>query len=60
MLGGGGGGDLKFCIQNAKFCKLRRQILQKFCNVFTKPSLISFSAMQILQWYTRKALSFSN
>ena len=26
--------NLKFCIQNAKFCKLKRQILRKFCNVF--------------------------
>ena len=36
--------NLKFCIQNAKFCKLKRQILQKFCNVFTQPNFFLCNA----------------
>ena len=36
--------NLKFCIQNAKFCKLKRQILQKFCNVFTQPNFFICNA----------------
>ena len=36
--------NIKFCIQNAKFCKLKRQILQKFCNVFPQPNFFLCNA----------------
>ena len=46
--------NLKFCGQNAKFCKLKKANFAMLLH-----SLVSFSAMKILQTYTHKALSFS-